>query len=289
MGARCNSLLRRARAFGFGAIGVCVALAHGSGVGGQSNRPTAIETCATGQGDAQKDCADLLGGNILESSGDLPKSRRFYERLGKAAEAAGRLDLALLTYRHATRVFPQSEQFAFALGEMLASRYDAAAEAMGCFLEAVRRDPESTRGWRGLGTVQLRLGRSAEALSSFDRALSISPAAIDAMTGRALALVALGRTSEAIRALKALRPTAARDPVILGTLGRALLTDGQPEAALEVFDSLAGIGNAWHRLAFCGRAKAFAAMGSRERAADECRRAMNRRPSAGPEPCDCEL
>ena len=89
--------------------------------------------------------------------------------LGRALDAAGRLDEAAAAYRRAVDGDPRAAVAANNLGSVL-ERIGRLEEAVGAFRRAVRLDPASPVFEYNLGVVLARQGNRVEASACFTRA-----------------------------------------------------------------------------------------------------------------------
>ena len=103
-----------------------------------------------------------------------PSSGGVHLNLGKALEAAGRLEDAVVAFESALRLRPDSPDVYIACGGALVQvkRFD---EAGKYYREAIRLNPTSPDGYYNLGKVLLSLGKYDEALVTWEQVLRREP------------------------------------------------------------------------------------------------------------------
>jgi tetratricopeptide (TPR) repeat protein len=94
--------------------------------------------------------------------------------LGVEAEAAGANAEALLHYRQAERLHPESPDFPFNQGNALHA-LGRKTEALAAFERSVAVDPGYINGWYNLGVTAYQEGQLGRAKAAFQRALSLAP------------------------------------------------------------------------------------------------------------------
>jgi tetratricopeptide (TPR) repeat protein len=114
-----------------------------------------------------------------------PRSSVSYASLGFMLDNAGQLDAAIVDYREAILLNPQSEQAQNDMGQALGKKWSQAGQspaARGYLLEAEQHLEESIRlrenfpeGHKNLGNVYYALGRYADAIYQFKDALKYNP------------------------------------------------------------------------------------------------------------------
>ena len=107
----------------------------------------------------------------LERAKELaPSSAGTHLNLGKALQAAGRLDDAVVAFASALKLRPDNPDIYIACGGALAEakRYDEAAKY---YREAIRLDPASPDAYYNLAKILARLGKHDEALAAWEHVL----------------------------------------------------------------------------------------------------------------------
>jgi tetratricopeptide (TPR) repeat protein len=137
--------------------------------------------------------AALAFGQLRAPSSDLERSRAVAAslplsdvaqlKLGDALRAAGRDEEALLAYRRALELRPDSARGFARLGD-LEARLGREEGAVSAYEEAVRLDPRDGRSWLNLGFARATRGELPEAAAAFERALARDPREVRALVGR---------------------------------------------------------------------------------------------------------
>jgi len=135
----------------------------------------------------------------------LPEDAAARNNLGNALGRLGRLEDAVINYRHALRLNPQFAEAHNNLGHALLDlrQLDAAAASLR---RAIELKPCYAEAHDNLGTTLLELGRPNEAVASYHRALEIEAEFTEVHNNLGNALLELGRLDGALasyrRALK---------------------------------------------------------------------------------------
>lgn len=159
-----------------------------------------------------------------------PDNARAHHNLGRALEAAGRTDEAMLEFERTIALQPNHAYAHFGLGTALMKR-DRLPEAAEQFRAALAADPRYVSARINLGEVLARLGQTEAALAEYRAALALDPAAVDAKLDLAALLIDAGDAEEAVARLREV--VAAAPALVLGRyhLGRALEKTGDVTAA----------------------------------------------------------
>ena len=110
----------------------------------------------------------------LESNPNSPEAHR---GLGRAYEAAGRLEEAETAYREAVRLRPIDWYGHNLLGIFYHSQ-GRQAEAELAFQYAIQLTPDNDYPYRNLGVVYLRSGRYEDAKAQLEKSVAIEPSAL---------------------------------------------------------------------------------------------------------------
>lgn len=121
-------------------------------------------------------------------------------------------------------------------GNVLAGRGQA-TEALESFEQAVRLDPKSADGFRGLGKVLMDLGRERASLRAFEKALRLNWRDAESLSCYGSALLQLGRHREAARYLSDAVKYDAKRASAWVALGTALLQGRRLSSALASFET----------------------------------------------------
>lgn len=123
------------------------------------------------------------------------------------------------SYNAALALAPHLSDVRCHLGDLWRAQGEGGrAAALGCYAEALRRDPGHAPAWRGLGEVRREAGEHAQAVPCYQEALRLAPGDADARTGLGAALRDLGRQPEAERELEAVARARPGCALALGNL-----------------------------------------------------------------------
>jgi tetratricopeptide (TPR) repeat protein len=189
--------------------------------------------------------ARALGRIVRENGGDavplltaaqarLPDDLWLNVELGEALYYAGRSDQAIIYFRVALALRPQSAGAHIGIGAALIAM-GKTDEGIAEFQQAIHMDPRSYMAHTHLGTAFYVMGRLDEAMDHLQQALSINPKYVAARHNLGLALDKKGRTGEA---LDQVRQALAIDPnsVFCHTgLGNFLYRQGRWREAIEQY------------------------------------------------------
>ena len=126
-----------------------------------------------------------------------PERPEFYIELGDALRHNAKPGDAVLRYREALRLKPDSLAALFGLGRAFDATGDLAL-ALDAFKRATKTHPDDATSWLQLGQTYIRLGRESDALSALRQALSLDPGVPE--THYALALLLSKPGGDAVRA-----------------------------------------------------------------------------------------
>jgi tetratricopeptide (TPR) repeat protein len=159
-----------------------------------------------------------------------------YDSLGRALDELGLKDQALACYAEAVRVEPQFPQSQFNLGVALRERGQL-PEAVEHFAAAAKLVPEhyETRSALGATLLLLNTDRWDEAVVEFSAALRLKPDSADAHRNLAVALARQGQTTNALPHFAAAVGLDPANADLRFDLGLALLEAQQPAAAATQF------------------------------------------------------
>jgi tetratricopeptide (TPR) repeat protein len=165
---------------------------------------------------------------------------------GRAARAAGDLDLALQYLREAAQCAPERADAAFMICIALLEQGDP--EANHALHDLLRRHPNDAEGWHEIGMALHRANKFEAALVAFTRAAEVVQNPRSEMA-RAASLRALGRLGEAVEVLRKARSLLPDNADIALQLALCLHQLGELAAAraeLEcILASNAGNANLW--------------------------------------------
>lgn len=112
------------------------------------------------------------------------------------------------------------------------------AQAIEAYRQTVELDPESPRGWYGLGLLLADEGRIDEAIHAHAQVAVHAPEYAPARWQRGFLLLDQGRFEEAEAAFRTTLELQPRSPAARVGLARTALADGRPEDAETLLDSL---------------------------------------------------
>lgn len=183
---------------------------------------------------------------------DNPGAIMAWLNLGDTYVKQGRLEEAVATFSHVTRIKPDDFDAYNDLGGALL-QLGRHAEALVALERAAAFAPRRAAILNNLGTAQRMLGRRAEAEASFRRALEADPTYAEAYNSLGVELADAGRPAEAIAQFEAGLRLNPRSVATLNNLGNALRAQGRWEDAVarhrealrlkpDFPDALAGLG-----------------------------------------------
>lgn len=183
---------------------------------------------------------------------DNPGAIMAWLNLGDTYVRQGRLEEAVATFSHVTRIKPDDFDAYNDLGGALL-QLGRNAEALVALERAAAFAPRRAAILNNLGTAQRRMGRNAEARESFRRALAADPAHAEAHNSLGVELAEAGDAAGAIRHFEDSLRHNPRSVAALNNLGHALRGAGRhAEAAVrhrealrlrpDFPDALAGLG-----------------------------------------------
>ncbi|MGO9526022.1 MAG: tetratricopeptide repeat protein, partial [Verrucomicrobiia bacterium] len=152
--------------------------------------------------------------------------------LGMQLQGSGQMQEAIRCYEQALRLDPDLADAHINLGTAL-MQTGRIQEAIGHYEQALRIKPDFSKGHNALGIALARLGRLPEAISHYEQAVRIDPAHFEAHNNLGVALAQTGNFEEAIahyeQALR-IKPDYADAYV---NVGAALVDLGRPEDAIR--------------------------------------------------------
>lgn len=156
-----------------------------------------------------------------------PCSALAHANLGMTALKKGDKEEALHCYREAVRLEPEHAVWLYNLGSMLVliKHYGEAADVLRRSLE---RNPNNPPAWGNLGVCVLETGAAEDALRHFDEAIRLNPEKANYFINRAEALSKLGRTEDAVEALERAHALQPGNREAATQLNRARRTANQP-------------------------------------------------------------
>jgi tetratricopeptide (TPR) repeat protein len=170
-----------------------------------------------------------------------PNSVLVHEVSGEIMESMNNYDGAILEYKKAVEMAPQSPGTHYKLGSAYwsISQWDAATKE---FQAELANDPRNCMAQWKLGDIVLQQHGDAEnALEEVNKALAICPSLTDAQSDRALALLRLNRPADALPDLTAVEKATPNDPTVHYLLGQAYRSLGrtqEAQAELQLFSKL---------------------------------------------------
>jgi tetratricopeptide (TPR) repeat protein len=168
------------------------------------------------------------------ASGRHPGAGTHLER-GNALYDQGRIGEAILAYRDAVRVTPDSAIAHHNLGVSLEAR-GLTQEGIAALREAIRLQPDYASAWSNLGNALQAVGTPDEAIACYGEALRVKPGYAAAHYNLGCVLRLRGRPSEAIEAFRA---AVRLKPDFLdahANLGATLNDQARLEEALEAYE-----------------------------------------------------
>lgn len=170
-----------------------------------------------------------------------PNSVLVHEVSGEIMESMNNYDGAILEYKKAVAMAPQSPGTHYKLGSAYwsISQWDAATKE---FQAELAIDPRNCMAQWKLGDIILQQHGDAEsALAEVNKALAMCPNSTDAQSDRALALLRLNRPADALPDLTAVAKATPNDPTVHYLLGQAYRSLGRTREAqseLQLYSKL---------------------------------------------------
>ncbi|MBF0268268.1 MAG: tetratricopeptide repeat protein [Alphaproteobacteria bacterium] len=161
-------------------------------------------------------------------------------RLGDVRFAQGRLDKAVVAYRHVISIDPAIVSAHNNLGNALLS-LGLTGDAAQSFREAARLAPARHEPWNNLGVALMGLADYEGAAEAFGKAANLAPAFAAAWVNLATALSHLGRAAQAEPAARHSLTLAPQLPEAHNVLGNILSAQGKREEARESYGRAAAL------------------------------------------------
>ncbi|KAF0146115.1 MAG: putative N-acetylmuramoyl-L-alanine amidase [Nitrospirae bacterium] len=148
-----------------------------------------------------------------EGSPMIKKDAADYISSGEKHIQSGEDEKALLDFRKAVELNPQSAETYVAIGRSL-FKFGKKDEALDIYKKAIERDPNSSDAYNGLGYAYYLQGKLGSAVDAFLMAIKLNPEHDDAHAGLGYTYLTMGNTNSAIdqyRILKSLDSNKADD------------------------------------------------------------------------------
>ncbi len=163
---------------------------------------------------------------------------------------------------------------------------DELDRARELFERVVKRDPDYSPGWSGLGITQLQYARHGlggqmhvlEARRSFDRALERDPSSVEANLYRVYMLLSRGEKESARHGIERLLQTAGNDWNVHLVAGLTLRIDGLYEEALNQFNTSLRLNPSNAAMIYNHRARVYQYQNQLELAGDEIEKGLTLEP-----------
>jgi predicted TPR repeat methyltransferase len=158
-----------------------------------------------------------------------------YRDLIAELSQCGQMGRAKDVLRSAIRIYPDSAEFQFYLGNVFSHEGDD-ERAGACYRKSLSIRPDSAESHKHLADVLTRQGQIDEAVAEYEHAVALRPEYAGAHMGLGIALESLGRFDEAIGCF---RRTTALEPGLVAAhqyLGNCLLERGAMEEAVACYE-----------------------------------------------------
>ncbi len=175
---------------------------------------------------------DLANRQITEGATRFPMDDRFPAYQARAALLSGAWDDARRITTTAMARFPDSIELALVNGDLARLEGDG-ARAVSTFGAATLRAPNDYRAWHGLGTTYAEQESFGPARTALKRAIGLAPGVVAPLAELGALETRAHRLPEAGAAIDQSLELAPDDYVAWTSRGILLLSQGQPEAALE--------------------------------------------------------
>ncbi len=171
---------------------------------------------------------------LTAGSQRFPNDDRFVAYQARVALLSGNWDLARQIIKNAHQHFPQSVELALVGGEI--ARLDGdGAHAVQFFRIATQRAPGDYRAWHGLGTTYAEQENFGPARDALLRAVELAAGVVAPLAELGALETRAHRVPDAAKAIDQSLEWAPDDYVAWTSRGILLLSQGNPEAALEAF------------------------------------------------------
>jgi predicted O-linked N-acetylglucosamine transferase (SPINDLY family) len=200
-----------------------------------------------------------------------------YLNLGLALQKQRKLDEAIIAYREAIRIQPESDLAYSNLGAVL-QELGKIEEAVAAFQHAIRVRPANAVAHYNLGNAFRRRGRLDEAITAYRRAVSIRADFFEAFSNLGLALQQLGRFGEAVTAHREAISRRPFEATAHYNLAKALQETGEPDRAIASYTDALRLKPDYFE-ALCNLATVFQQQGRLEECVRTYREALNLYPN----------
>lgn len=171
---------------------------------------------------------------LTAGSQRFPDDDRFVAYQARVALLSGHWGAARQIVTNARQRFPHSVELALVGGEL--ARLDGdGARAVQFFSEATQRAPGDYRAWHGLGTTYAEQENFGPARDALLRAVELATGDVAPLADLGALETRAHRLPDAARAIDQALEWAPDDYVAWTSRGSLLLSQGEPEAALEAF------------------------------------------------------
>ena len=182
----------------------------------------------------------LIPAAVCAAQGELSLSRNDLDRRFAAAKSsmrAGKAAEAAQDFEKIVRLRPDFAKAYFALGVCYTQlgKFDEAITALQSYLKL---EPKSPNGHALLGMLLLYDGRIAEARPVLEQALRLDRSQSEAVKALGCIYNLDGNNTKAIALLRPLVESGAADDETRTILSRALLSSGDPAAAVKILDAV---------------------------------------------------
>lgn len=170
---------------------------------------------------------------IKASLAEAPNSADYRFQYAHVLQLSGQAGVAQ-GYREALECDPRHLPSLVNLGNLLLDR-DEVDEAASLLQTATEVDSRAVPAFEGLGLARQRQGRHDDAIAALSHAVSLDPDAVMAQAVLGDVFREAGRVEDAVRQLRQVTDRYADNADLQANLGLALLTSGEPRAALDSF------------------------------------------------------
>jgi tetratricopeptide (TPR) repeat protein/serine/threonine protein kinase len=177
---------------------------------------------------------DLAIADLSTATGLDPKNAPAHYKLGRALEARGRLDDAIVAYQKSVQLKDDEDMAQNTLGNALFAR-ERMDEAIAAYQKAIQINNNDASYHFNLGNALVKKGRLEEAINEHRQALRIKEDFPGACIGLGVALMGKGRLDEAIEAFQKAIGLKKDSATAHYNLGRALLAKGRLMDAVATY------------------------------------------------------
>ncbi len=164
-----------------------------------------------------------------------PNSVEAHFNLGNALVKHGELDEAIAQFQRSMEIQPDLVKPHYNLGNALFTQ-GRMEDAIVQYRKTLEIEPDNVEALNNLGNALAMKGADAEAIAQYQKALALQPNYSDAHSDLGHVLLKLGRLDEAVAQFRQAVAAKADDPDLQNDLGRSLLLENDFDGAMACFE-----------------------------------------------------